>query len=549
MTPTSFKRIPLIFLSTLTLGLAACSSEDSQTPVQQGTEQGILHYGNGTEISDVDPHITTGMPEYRIQMALFEGLVAKDPKTLEIMPATAESWTVSEDGTVYTFTIRDNAKWSDGDPITAQDFVYSYQRAMMPALGNQYAYSLYILENAEKFHKGEIKDFAEVGITALDDKTLEFKLIAPVPYFLKLLDHHSMFPVQKKTVEKFGAMDERGTKWTRAENFVGNGAYTIKEWTPNKIFIAVKNPHYWDADKVTINEVYFYPVELATTEERMFRAGQLHITQEVPIEKFADYQANNPDLLYTAPYYGTYFYRLNTDNPALQDVRVRKALALTIDRKLITERVTKSGQVPAFALTPPDDYGYKPDAQLEYNPEKARELLAEAGYPDGEGFPALELMYNTLESHKLIALTVQQMWKNELGIDITLQNQEWKVYLDRERTQDYQVSRAAWIGDYLDPSTFLEMFVTDGGNNKTGWGNERYDELMSMAARTGDQDLRFTYFQEADQILVDEVPIIPIYYYSSKHLVDPSLKGVELNVMDYKPFKYMTLVPQGGAAE
>ena len=212
MTPTYFKRISLLLIPFLTLGLMACSKGDSKSQVELGNEQSILHLGNGTEISDVDPHITTGMPEYHIQMALFEGLVAKDPKTLEIIPAVAESWTVSEDGTTYTFKIRDNAKWSDGDALTAQDFVYSYHRAMMPALGNQYAYSLYILENAEAFHKGEISDFSQVGIHAIDDKTLEFKLIAPVPYFLKLLDHHSMFPVQQKTVEKFGVMDERGTK-------------------------------------------------------------------------------------------------------------------------------------------------------------------------------------------------------------------------------------------------------------------------------------------------------------------------------------------------
>ncbi len=549
MTPTYFKRISLLLIPLMTLGLAACSKEESKTQVELGNEQGILHWGNGTEVADVDPQITTGVPEHHIIVSLFEGLVQKDPKTLEIIPASAESWEVSEDGTKYTFKIRDAAKWSDGAPLTAADYVYSYERALMPALGNQYAYSLFVIENAEAFYKGEIDDFSQVGVKALDEKTLEIQLKAPVPYFLKLLDHYSMFAVPKQAIEKHGAMDERGTKWTRAENFVGNGPFTIKEWTPNKIFIVEKNPLYWDAENVSLNEIHFYPVELATTEERMFRAGQLHITNDVPTEKFADYKNNQPELLETHSYYGTYFYRLNTDNPALQDPRIRKALSMSIDRKLITERVTKSGQYPAYALTPPDEYGYQPEARLEFNPERARELLAEAGYPGGEGMPPLELMYNTLESHKMIALAVQQMWKNELGIDITLQNQEWKVYLDRERTQNYQVSRAAWIGDYLDPSTFLEMFVTDGGNNKTGWGNERYDELMSLASSIGDEDQRFAYFQEAEQILIDEMPIIPIYHYSYKHLVDPSLKGIYPNVMDHKPYKYMTLESESGAAE
>lgn len=544
---TSLSLFFLLIISSLTL--SGCSKEPQKTAVELGNEAGILHFGNGTEPADVDPHITTGMPEYRIQMAIMEGLVSKDPKTLKIIPATAESWTISEDNTVYTFKIRENAKWSDGDPITAEDFVYSFKRALMPALGNQYAYSVFVIKNAEAFYKGEITDFSEVGVTAIDEKTLKFELNAPIPYFLKLLDHHSMYPVQPKTIEAFGKIDERGTQWTRAGNFVGNGPYTIKEWTPNKVFIVEKNPHYWDADMVTINEIYFYPTELAAPEERMFRAGQLHFTNEVPLEKFGSYKEEQPELLHTGAYYGTYFYRINTQVEHLKDIRVRQALAMAIDRTAITERVTKAGEVPAYSLTPPDEFGYQPKAALEYNPEKARQLLAEAGYPNGEGFPAIELIYNTLESHKKIALTVQQMWKTELGIDITLQNMEWKVYLDAERTGNFTVSRAAWIGDYLDPNTFLDMFVTNGGNNKTGWSNARFDELIALAGSTGDQAQRFEYFQEAEQILIDEMPIIPIYTYSYKNLKHPSLQGIHGNVMDFKPYKYMRLVPQTSAEQ
>ncbi|MFL0810080.1 MAG: peptide ABC transporter substrate-binding protein [Agarilytica sp.] len=530
--------VALLFSCSL---LFACS-EKSKTPVEIGNELGIFHKGNGTEPSDIDPHTTTGMPEYHIQHAIFEPLVSLNPETLEPMPAVAESWTSTEDGLTYTFTIRKNAAWSNGEPVTANDFVYSWKRALMPALGNQYAYSLYVLKNAERFHKGEVSDFSEVGATALNDNTLQVVLEHKTPYFLKLLDHHSLYPVHKGTVEKFGNIDDRGTDWTRAENFVGNGAFKIKEWVPNQVFSVEKNEHYWDISNVSLNEIHFHPVESTITEERMFRSGQLHYTETVPPEKVEIYKQKNAPELNLSPYYGTYFYRINTTHPQLQDVRVRQALAMSIDRKTLTERVTKAGETPAYNLTPPTKNGFIAKAKIEFNPEKAIQLLAEAGYPNGEGFEPIELLYNTNEGHKKIALAIQQMWKNTLNIDIVLHNQEWKVYLDTERTMNYQVSRASWIGDYFDPNTFLDMFVTNGGNNKTGWANERYDELIQLAAKAGTEEERYRYFQEAETILVNEVPIIPIYTYTSKHLVTESVQGIYHNILDRKPYKFMSLI-------
>lgn len=520
--------------------LSACSS-DRQTAVQTGIEQQILHIGNGDEPSDVDPHVTTGMPEAHLQYALFEGLVTKNGKTLEPEPAVAESWTRSEDGKTYTFKIRNTARWSNGDEITAEDFVWSWQRALLPALGNQYAYSLNVIRNAEKFNRGEITDFSEVGVKALDKYTLQVELNHPVPYFLELLDHHSLYPVHRATIEKFGAADQRGTRWTRPENFVGNGGFVIKEWQSNKVFSVKKNPLYWDAENIRLNEIHFYPIQQSTTEERMYRAGQLHITKTVPSAKLEQYHADKDPALRSFSFLGTYNYLLNTTKPPLDDVRVRKALAYSIDREQITSKVTKGGQIPAFHFTPPFENGYQATSNIPYDIEQAKALLAEAGYPNGEGFPPITIMYNTMEDHQKIAVVIQQMWKRALNINVNIQNQDWKVFLATLRTGDYQVARSGWVGDYYDPNTFLDVFVTDGGNNKTGWSNARYDELIMLAANTVDEQQRLAYFQEAEALLVEEVPTIPIYTYATNSLVHPAVKNWHNNLMDYYSYKHVYL--------
>lgn len=531
-------RFLLSTLLLLNLGsvLVGCSSGDSN-PVQTGIDNQVLHRGNADEISALDPHITTGMPEYRIQMAIFEGLVSKSGKTLEPVPGVAERWEVSEDATRFTFYLRDNAKWSDGTALTAKDFVQSWRRALLPALGNQYAYSMYVIKNAEAFHKGEISDFSQVGVQALDETTLQVDLNSPTPYFLTLLDHHSMFPVPVHIIEKLGELDDRTSNWTKPEHFVGNGPFVVTEWVPNKILTVEKNNNYWDADKVKLNAVKYYPIQQLTTEERTFRAGQLHLTNDLPIEKIQTYKEENPEVLRSFPYFGTYYYRFNTSKKPLDDVRVRQALTYAIDRELLVERVTKGGQLPAYSLTPPNAQGYMARAKVKQDVELARTLLADAGYPNGEGFPRLEILYNTYEDHKVIAVALQQMWKKALNIDVILQNQDWKVYLASVRGMDYQIARAGWIGDYLDPNTFLDMFVTDGGNNNTGWSNPRYDELIQMAANTASQEQRYEYFQQAEAILMDEVPIMPIYIYTRNYLVHPSVKNLHDNILDYHPYK------------
>ena len=523
--------------------LVASCGFNYESNVESGTRQGILHVGNGDEPRELDPHVVTGRIEHDLCMALLEGLLGQDPEDLSAVPGVARDWEVSEDGKTYRFHLRADAKWSNGDPLTAADFVYSWRRALMPALGNNYAYMLYYIRNAQRFHQGEITDFTEVGVRAADDLTLVVELENPTPFFLQLLAHMSYFPVHGPTIEAFGAIDERGTKWTRPGNHVGNGPFKLKEWVLNRSIVVEKNEHYWDAGTVKLQGIVFYPVQNATTEERMFRAGQLHLTNNVPVDKIARYREQRPEALQIAPYLSTYYYLFNTLAPPLDRQKVRQALTMAIDRQQIVEKITKAGELPAFNYTPPDTNGYTARARVEYDVARARALLAEAGYPGGAGFPAIELMYNTSEGHRRIAIAIQQMWKTSLNIDVALFNQDWKVYLDKRDEKDYQVARAGWIGDYLDPNTFLDMYTTDSGNNDTGWSNNRYDELIAQAGTISDQEHRYARLQEAEAILMAELPIMPIYTYVSKSLVSPDVRGWYPNILDIHPFKYISLVP------
>jgi oligopeptide transport system substrate-binding protein len=530
----------LAALAAMGLVLGACSGGERR--VDTGNATGVLHWGNGTEPQALDPHITTGMPEYHIQEALFEGLVTKDPATLGPVPGVAESWEVSDDGLIYRFHIRANARWSDGTPLTAEDFRWSWWRALQPKLANEYAYMMFTLKNAEAYVTGKITDFSQVGIRVIDPLTLELELSAPTPYFLQLLDHHSYFPVPKHVIEKFGSATDRFTPWTQPENMVSNGSFKLVGWKMNKYVRVEKNPQYWDAAHVRLNAVVFYPTENISTEERMFRSGQLHYTNDTPIDKIPLYRDTRPDEIRLDLYLGTYFYALNVTRPALNDVRVRRALAMSIDRKTLVETVLKGINPPAYAVTPPGTLGYQPPKLFDFDPEAARKLLAEAGYPDGKGMPPLEILYNTHEQHRKIAVAVQQMWKKYLNIDVTMVNQEWKVYLDTRDNMDYTIVRYSWIGDYVDPNTFLDMWLKGGGNNKTGWSNAQFDDLIQRkipAMKT--QAERFAGFHQAETILMQEMPVIPVYTYATKHLISPSVKGMPFNIMDYFSFKHMYL--------
>lgn len=520
----------------LTLTVAGCGGSE------RNPHDGVFRRGNGDEPQDLDPHLVTGLLEHRILTALFEGLTKIDPETLEPVPATADSWEVSDDGLVYTFHLRNDAAWSDGAPVTAHDFLYGWQRILTPKLASEYYYMLFCLKNAEAFYAGTAP-FADVGAKALDDHTLEVTLEHATPYFLAMQIHYSWFPVQKATIEKYGAMDERGTKWTRAGNLVSNGPFTLVEWTPNKVIRVEPNPHYWNRAALKLKGVEFYPISSNQTEERSFRTGDLHVTETIPLNKIEVYLKDEPDKIHLDPAFGTYFYRFNCTRKPFDDPRVRKALALAVDRRQVVEHVTKGKEIPSGHLTPPGT-GYTPPDGVGYDLEQARRLLAEAGFPNGQGFPKVDLLYNTMESHREIAQAIQHMWKRDLNIEIGLVNQDWKVYLNSLNKLDYDLARSSWYGDYLDPNSFLDCFITGGGNNRTGWSSPRYDALIAQASVERDPEKRNAIFFEAESILLDELPILPIYTYTNKYLKDSALKGWHPNVLGYTDYTTLYFEPE-----
>ncbi|MBI2423434.1 MAG: peptide ABC transporter substrate-binding protein, partial [Candidatus Hydrogenedentes bacterium] len=487
--------------------------------------QKVLRINNEAEPQDLDPHVVTGVPEHRLNCALSKGLVDLDPETLQPIPGAAASWELSADQRVYTFHLRENGKWSNGDPVTAQDFAYSFERMLHPALAADYAYMLYYILNAKPFNEGTLKDFSQVGVKVIDDRTLEVTLEHPTPYWLGLQIHQSYSPVHRATIEKFGGMTARGTQWTRGGNFVGNGPFKLVDWRPNEYILVEKNDFYYDVDKVRLDGIRFFPIENKLTEERSFRSGEIQMTTDVPRNKIPVYKAENPDVLHIDSYLGVYYYLVNTTRKPLDDKRVRQALSLSLNRDALTRDVLKAGEKPAYYFVPPGIPGYESVPALRYDVDEARRLLAEAGFPGGAGCPEIELLYNTSENHQQIAEALQNMWKEALNINVTIRNQDWKVYLDTRRNLDYFLARAGWIGDMVDPVNFLELLLSTGGNNQTGFASEKYDQLLAASHAEIDPERRRALLHEMEAIVLDELPFIPMYFYSRPYLRSPEVKG------------------------
>ena len=524
------------YYTLLLFALLLTGCNDIKTNVAQGNENQELYIGIGTEPEGLDPHMVTGVPEHYVLLSLLEGLTTLHPETLAIEPGVAQSWDISDNGLRYTFYLDPRASWSNGDRLTSSDFMFSFERILTPELGAPYAYMLYSIRNAEAFNRGELKDFSMVGVKAPDSKTLIFELESPTPYFLNLSTHYTWWPVHPPTVLAHGEMTDRISKWTKPGNFVGNGPFTLKDWRLNHSIKVEKNPYYHACESVRLDAIHFLPVSV-DAEERAFRSDQLHITSTVPIPRIDWYRSNQPERINFDTYLGVYYYLINTEHGPLKDPRVRKALAYCIDRKSLTEYVLKAGQKPAYHFTPPNTGGYTAETRLPYDPELARKLLAQAGFPNGENFPKFDLLYNTSESHRTVAVAIQQMWKQELGIEIGLYNQEWKVYLASRKAREFDIVRASWIGDYVDPNTFLSLVTKENGNNHSNWGSQRYDDLIRLANTEQDTENRFALFQEAEAILIDEMPVIPIYFYVRSTLIDEAVKGWRPNILDYHPYQ------------
>lgn len=508
----------------------------------------VLRLGNGDEPMGLDPHLVSGVIEHNVLMGLLEGLASEDPRTLKPVPGAAERWEISPDGTVYTFYLRESGRWSNGDPVTAEDFRFSFERMLSPALAGEYAYMLHVIKNAKSFNEGRITDFGEVGVKVKGERVLEVTLEAPTDYFLSVQSHFCYFPVHKATILKYGKIDQRDTGWTKPGHFVGNGPFQLEEWKVNELIRIRPNPNYWDAGTVKLSGIEFYPVKQVETEERMFRAGQLDRTNTIPLPKLDLYKEKHPNLLRRDPYLATGYYLFNTGKKPFDDVRVRKALSLAVNREAICERILKGGQTAAYYLTPPNTAGFTSRAALSGTLDDARKLLAEAGYPNGQGFPEVELLYNTSDSHRIMAETVQQMWNRDLGIKVSLVNQEWKVYMDSRRKLDFGICRAGWTADYNDPMTFLDLFITGGGNNNTAWSRSAYDQAIVDAGRTTGE-ARMEAFQRAEAILAEEVPILVVYHYRTVNLVHPRVQGWYPTHLDHHPYKYVSLLDEPETAD
>ena len=585
-------------------------------------------FNNNTEVESLDPAVVTGQPEGRILWSIYEGLVSLGPKDRKPLPGVAERWEISEDQLTYTFHLRRDATWSNGDPVTAHDFVYSMRRFLDPMTLAEYAYQAWYLKNAKRysraaravepgdqveielhslsegslpFARGQLVrglldrieddpeasedelsnadeytkhrtfvvivdgnerhfritdqeeslekaeackqlllDFEEVGIRAIDDYTVETVLESPTAYWLELLGFYPLSPVNKTCVETYGT-----PAWTRPENIVTNGPYRIVFRRLRDRIRLEKRDDYWDADNVSIRTIDALAVESVTTEFNLYETGKIDWVPKLASLMSKEILKTDPprDDFNPGTQFGTYFYSFNTTRKPLDDPRVRQALVMAIDRAEIL-RTVGAGEEPSRSFCPPGIQGYESPLCPEENIEAAQKLLAEAGYPDGEGFPKIDILYNYQEDHQAIAELIRKQWQRGLGINVATRNEEWGTYLSSQRQLNYDVIRRAWVGDYLDPNTFLDMFVTGGENNNTGWSNTEYDQLIESAQSELDSEKRLAILREAEVILMKEGPLLPLFFYVSRNLVRPRIQGFWNNLQDAHPLKYLRIDPE-----
>ncbi len=498
----------------------------------------VLKRGNGAEPETLDIHKSSGVSEANIQRDMFEGLVTEGADG-KLQPGVAEKWEISADNKTYTFHLRNDSQWSDGTPVTADDFVYAYRRALAPETASDYAFILWPIDGAEAFSKGEQKDPAQIGVKAIDPHTWKSASKPPRPISLECSCTLWPTPYRSKPSTK------AGKDWTKPDNIRCNGAYCLSEWTPQSHVKLVKNTHYRRAGEVSIDSVYYIPTEDQNTELKRYRAGEIDITYDVPADQIKTVAQDFPAEFRSTPYIGTYYYGLNLENPAFKNnPKLRRALSLALDRDILTEKITQSGEIPAWGWVPPVDHYTQQSMEEKALDKAARTQLAQSLYADS-GYSAdkpleLEILYNTSDNNKKLAIAVAAMWKQTLGVKTNLRNEEWKVYLSSRRQKQFQVVRASWIGDYNDAHTFLSLFKSDVGEmNTSGYQNPEYDRLMQEAETQADPKKRQEAMEQAERILLADAPIIPIYHNTTQHLISPKVSGWENNVMDVHQSQYL----------
>lgn len=531
------KKIMLtLLIASLAFTAFAGGQQDDQAPAAAMAEPVVFTFNNGAEPESLDPAVIEGVPEHNIYMCLFEGLVSYDPESLGPVPGVAESWDVSEDGITWTFNIRKDAAWSDGVAINAQTFVDSWLRFMSPETAATYAYlPAMVIKGAAEYNAGEA-GADSVGIRAVDEYTFQFDLVGPAPYVLGMLPHYAFSVQPLHIIEKYG--DE----WTRPANIVGNGPFSLEGWVPQDKITVVKNDTYWDADAVKIDKIIIYPIDDENTSLNMFLQGDLDWVETVPDARLEEMKLR--DDYHVNASFITYYYEFNMTKAPFDDARVRKALAMSINRQELVDRVTRGGQFPAYGLTPPLSGLYPKVVAFEEDVAAAKALLAEAGFPDGKGFPTFTLIYNTSEGHKKIAEYVQQKWAETLGIDCAIENQEWATFLDNRQNQNFDVARAGWQGDYVDPNTFLtDLLYSTSGNNDGRYNSAEYDGYLDQAALMPAGQARYDVLRAAEELAIGEdMAVMPFYYYTSANWIDTDVWGGWFpTVQDIHPFKDLYL--------
>jgi oligopeptide transport system substrate-binding protein len=536
------RTLVLVLIAALTLPMVLVAAGGAE---EGAAEQMVLNWNLGADPKTIDPGLNGASDGGDILANTFEGLVRERNGIVE--PGIAESWDVSADGKTITFNLRESL-WSDGTPLTAYDFEYAWKRAADPATASEYSWiwDYTNVVNAPEAAVGEVPVDA-MGVTALDDYTLQVELIAPTSYFMSLTSFYHFMPVKREAVEA----GPEGAWAKDPELYVSNGPFVLTSYTIGEGLTLEKNPNFWNADEVNIDVINVKFIDEASTAYAAYQAGELDFIPSVPTAEIPRLIAEDPNF-FVFPLLGTYYYNFNMDLDIWQDPLVRQALTLSIDREQITE-VLASGQVPAAGFVPPGfpdhmgrdffetagTYGISTD---DSQFARAQELLAEAGYPGGEGFPVFELMYNTSEGHKLVAEMVQEMWKTNLGIEITLANQEWAVFQETRKQGDYQVARGGWITDFLDPSGLLAIFEDGNAYNDPNYNNPAYNDAMARAlAATNDRD-HYEALYEAQEILMTDLPIIPVYHYSDTMLSSPQVQGWERSQLGGVDFRYATVV-------
>ncbi|MDU6412181.1 MAG: oligopeptide ABC transporter substrate-binding protein OppA [Yersiniaceae bacterium] len=515
-----------VMAATSMMSVSSAFAAEVPAGVQLADKQELVR-NNGSEVQSLDPHKVEGVPESNVIRDLLEGVVNTSVKDGSVTPGVAESWD-NKDFKVWTFHLRKDAKWSNGDPVTADDFVFSWQRLADPKTASPYESYLQYghIANIDDIISGK-KSPDTLGVKALDAHTLEVTLTEPVPYFVKMLSHTAMKPVNKKVVEKFG------DKWTQPENYVSNGAYKLKNWTVNERIVLERNPQYWDNAHTVINQVTYLPISSEVTDVNRYRSGEIDMTyNNMPIELFQKLKKEIPTEVHVDPYLCTYYYEINNQKAPFNDVRVRTALKLGLDRDIIVNKVKNQGDLPAYGFTPPYTDGTeskltKPEwftwTQEKRN-EEAKKLLAEAGYGPGKPL-SFDLLYNTSDLHKKLAIAAASIWKKNLGVNVKLENQEWKTFLDTRHQGNFDVARAGWCSDYNEPTSFLNMLLSDSSNNTAHYKGEEFDKLIAQTVTVKTDGERADLYQKAEAQLDKDSVLVPVYYYVNARLVKPYVGG------------------------